>query len=570
MLYYITNLIIAVILVGWYFVVDVRRSLKQYLLMFTIVIGDLGDIFLAASKSVEEAILANKIVYIGGIFLPLIFLLVIAEIFRIEINKYIKITCFALQSFIFAMVCTIGYYGWYYKGVTITFIDGITVMNKEYGPLHFLYPLTMYTYYAAAIVITIYTIIKKRNVDRKTPTIILVTAGITMFCYAFERIVKLPVELVPLAFNLVILLVIIPLYKSNLYAVTENKEIIGEHLGKVGFITFDTKMRYRGSNEYIDNLFPELKNCRIGSVIKNASIELNQYIVLPLKEFEAKIENADRNQHLHESIKTFKLADKYYDGIVHTIKDHGSTRVGYTIEIVDETEHYMALELSKNYNEKLSYEVDEKTKRIREMQQKTILGIAQMVESRDLSTGGHIKRTSDVVRIFAKKLLDSDLGFSKKFLKIVIRSAPMHDLGKIGVDDAILRKQGRFTDDEYEIMKSHSSMGAKIVREVLEGVEEEEFVKIAENVAHYHHEKVNGKGYPEGLKGDEIPVEARIMALADVFDALVSKRYYKEAYSFDKAFQIIQDDAGTHFDAKLAELFISCRDELEAYYTQEI
>ena len=192
--------------------------------------------------------------------------------------------------------------------------------------------------------------------------------------------------------------------------------------------------------------------------------------------------------------------------------------------------------------------------------------MAQMVESRDLSTGGHIKRTSDVVRIFASKLVKSNLGLDPRFLDLVIQSAPMHDLGKIGVEDAVLRKQARFTEEEYEKMKEHSEIGYHMVREILSDVEEPDFVRVAENVAHYHHEKVNGTGYPHGLKGDEIPIEARIMALADVFDALVSKRCYKEAFSYEKAYEIIEKDSGTHFDKQLAEVFLSCKAELENYY----
>ena len=142
----------------------------------------------------------------------------------------------------------------------------------------------------------------------------------------------------------------------------------------------------------------------------------------------------------------------------------------------------------------------------------------------------------------------------------------MHDIGKIGVADAVLRKQGRYTAEEYGLMKKHSEIGYHMVSEILSGVEEPDFVRVAENVAHYHHEKVDGTGYPEGLRGKEIPKEARIMALADVFDALVSKRCYKEAYPYDEAFSIIEKDAGTHFDAELTKVFLSCRTELEAYY----
>lgn len=252
--------------------------------------------------------------------------------------------------------------------------------------------------------------------------------------------------------------------------------------------------------------------------------------------------------------------------MIHEVTNSFGILKGYTIELRDDTADRMVIELKERYNDELTREVEEKTKRIRSIQQKTILGMAQMVESRDLSTGGHIKRTSDVVGIFAEKLLHSDLGLDKHFLDLVMRSAPMHDLGKIGVDDAVLRKQGRFTDEEYSMMKKHSELGYHMVKEILSGVEEPDFVTVAENVAHYHHEKVNGTGYPYGLKGNEIPIEARIMALADVFDALVSKRCYKDAFSFDKAFDIIETDAGTHFDEKLVKVFISCRPALEEYY----
>lgn len=115
-------------------------------------------------------------------------------------------------------------------------------------------------------------------------------------------------------------------------------------------------------------------------------------------------------------------------------------------------------------------------------------------------------------------------------------------------------------------MKRHSAEGARIVNDILKGVESEEFVRVAVNVAHYHHEKWNGQGYPTGISGEEIPIEARIMALADVFDALVSKRCYKDAYSFDTAFGIIEESLGTQFDPELGRVFLMCRKELEQFY----
>ncbi len=230
------------------------------------------------------------------------------------------------------------------------------------------------------------------------------------------------------------------------------------------------------------------------------------------------------------------------------------SRISRVLELID---------LKSNLEDRLK----ERTQHIRHIQEMMVLGMATMVESRDNSTGGHIKRTSEVVKVFSKRLLGLVPELSEDFLGMVTRAAPMHDLGKISVDDVILRKQGRFTDEEYAEMKKHSAEGARIVGQILNGVEEESFVGIAVNIAHYHHEKWGGSGYPAGISREDIPVEARIMALADVFDALVSKRCYKEAYSYDRAFDIIESSLGSHFDPKLGKIFLTCRPELEALYS---
>ena len=235
------------------------------------------------------------------------------------------------------------------------------------------------------------------------------------------------------------------------------------------------------------------------------------------------------------------------------------------IDRTTERKYYNAIE---EYNVKLEREVDEKTEHIVQMKDQLVLGMAEMVESRDANTGGHIKRTSEVVRIFAEKMkgIPVKFGFSNEFLKQVVKAAPMHDLGKIAIDDAVLRKPGKYTDEEYAEMKRHSVEGARIVKNILDGVEDEAFVRVAKNVAFFHHEKWNGQGYPLGKKGEEIPLEARIMALADVFDALVSKRCYKDAFSYDEAFQIMEESMGQHFDPELGRVFLNCRPELEAFY----
>ncbi|QOS38923.1 HD domain-containing protein [Treponema rectale] len=227
--------------------------------------------------------------------------------------------------------------------------------------------------------------------------------------------------------------------------------------------------------------------------------------------------------------------------------------------------------MQKNYNDDLQKEVEIKTERILALHNQLILGIAMMIEGRDNSTGGHIRRTSKAIEILIEEIRkDDDFGLSDEFCNNLIKAAPMHDLGKITISDAILCKPGKFTPEEYEIMKTHAAQGAKILHNILAESEDVKFRELAENVAHYHHEHFDGTGYPCGLKGEEIPLEARIMAVVDVYDALVSKRTYKERYSFDKANEIIVSLMGSQFDPRLNKYYQKARAKLESYYLSEM
>lgn len=564
---YLVCLMVALGMLFWLIIFDVKNSVSQYITLLILVVSNLGFYFVVTSTTLEEAMIAQKMTYLCGCFLPVFYFFLVLEICHIEISRFLNVVLLMIQCIIYGFSCTIGKNDIFYKSMSFYVKNGNGVLEREYGPLHIVYPISMYCYMGAAIAVTIYALVRKRTINRRGVIAMVALCCLAIATYVLERAMHLAYDFSPVANVLLMIGALIPVYKSNLYTVYEKKDIINEQLGQKGFLTFDKKRIYQNCNEFMANVFPELSNYRIGQKIEGCSKEL-QALVDQIAAFDHKQQDDLPGGHIHNQLTAFWLDGKYYEGLIHSVTNAFGVRKGYTIELRDETANRMVIELKEQYNDELAKEVDEKTKRIREIQQKTILGMAQMVESRDLSTGGHIKRTSDIVGIFARKLLQSDLQFDKHFLELVIRSAPMHDLGKIGVDDAVLRKQGRFTDEEYSIMKKHSEIGYHMVKEILSGVEEAEFVSIAENVAHYHHEKVNGTGYPHGLKGEEIPIEARIMALADVFDALVSKRCYKEAFSYDKAFEIIEKDAGTHFDEKLARVFISCRPELEEYYNK--
>ncbi len=237
-----------------------------------------------------------------------------------------------------------------------------------------------------------------------------------------------------------------------------------------------------------------------------------------------------------------------------------------------------SLVISTIYTYKVLKELEEKNKffqskseanemRILEIQNKTIMGIADLVESRSGETGQHVKRTSHLVNMIlmqAKKKGKWTEILTDEYIDYVTRAAPMHDLGKIVIPDAILNKPGKFTPEEFEIMKTHASAGGKIVYDIIGGVAEKNYVDIASDIASYHHEKWNGKGYPNGMAREEIPLCARIMAVADVFDALVSERCYKKPMSYDDAFALIERESGEHFDPDVVELFIGLKDEIYA------
>lgn len=204
---------------------------------------------------------------------------------------------------------------------------------------------------------------------------------------------------------------------------------------------------------------------------------------------------------------------------------------------------------------------------IDKMQNGLILVLADMVESRDENTGEHVRKTAAYTGVIMRELRREHIyedQLTDAFIADVIRSAPLHDVGKIQVRDAILNKPGKLTDEEFAEMKTHTTAGAEIIASAMRMVSEDDsgYLAEAQKLAHYHHEKWNGTGYPEGLKGEEIPLSARVMAVADVFDALVSKRSYKEGFPYEKAMAIIREGSGTHFDPNVAQAFINAEDEV--------
>ncbi|HNW81425.1 MAG TPA: response regulator [bacterium] len=220
----------------------------------------------------------------------------------------------------------------------------------------------------------------------------------------------------------------------------------------------------------------------------------------------------------------------------------------------------------ENQNKNLEEIVREQVREISEGQMATILAMTKLAEQRDDDTGHHIDRTSEFCRMLAKGARDRGLYADKIddiFIDNIFHASPLHDIGKVAIPDAVLLKPGKLTPEEFEIMKTHTNLGARYLNTVLNRFPKNSFIKTGVKIAISHHEKWNGSGYPVGTSGSKIQLEGRIMAIADVYDALRSKRVYKDAFSHEKSRAIILEGRGSHFDPNLVDVFMDLEKEFD-------
>ncbi len=233
-------------------------------------------------------------------------------------------------------------------------------------------------------------------------------------------------------------------------------------------------------------------------------------------------------------------------------------RKPFNVEIV-KTRVHNHLEL-KRYRDHLEDMVSQRTEEVVHLQDALIESMGSLAECRDPETGGHIKRTKHYVRILAESMKDhprfKEL-LDKQTIELLFKTAPLHDIGKVGVPDHILLKPGKLTHEEFKEMEKHAQYGAAVIKDIERTLGEKPLSRIALQIIECHHEKWDGTGYPRGLKGDDIPIPGRLMAVADVYDALISKRVYKLPMPHPQAVQIIKGGGGTHFDPDIVDAFLA-------------
>lgn len=559
-IFYGIMFVLSLVITGIYAGIWRKRFSVFITLIFSFVpIVCLGYYLTAASKTIPEAIIGIKLSYLAS-FIHVFLMYAIFHLCNLKIKKWIRMLLLGVSTFFFLFTMTIGHNSIFYKNITGELINNQLIIHKTYGPLHTLYYIQLCLYMGITLAATFYTIRKKNDVSRHNLHYMVACEFVSVLIFFTGKVFHLKVDILPLSYISCEILLLIISRRIVLYDVTETVIETIAFNGKTGFVSLDDSFHYLGSNQLAKTLYPELTELKIDdSILKNP--ELNRDIISNVNEY---IINSQKNSFFKD------YGEQIYQVDISRLFD-GRVNRGYILYMQDDTKDQKNISNLDNFNKKLAEEVQKKTSHIKEMHEKLVLGMATMVESRDNSTGGHIKRTSEIIKILTDEIQKDKsadrLKLSASFCNNLIKAAPMHDLGKIAVDDAILRKDGKFSDQEFEKMKKHAEEGARIVHEILKGTDDLAFHLIAENVAHYHHERWDGSGYPKGLKGTEIPLEARIMAVADVYDALVSKRVYKDAFSFEKANSIMMESFGMHFDKSLEKYYVAARPKMEAYYS---
>lgn len=555
-------IVIAMATVTVHLIRKYRRCTNSLILLLCIIltVSGFGYFLSACATNIESAVFARKVTFIGRCFLPFTLFMTIADISNVKVNKKLGICGAVFSAITFIGACSIGYTYIFYKSVDFEIFEGVPRLIKEEAIMYRMYQANFIGWFLGIYIILISGFFRRNRASFKVSITLLILITIGLAAKVLSSAEILLYDATPLVYAILMLVVFNLMNRLNLY---DNSATIADILIKdndFGYVVFDNKMKFLSADETAKNFFTDLR-------ILFVDRGLDSYDTPFLKDlFQLLCETNLSGKHeklINSREQIIKLT------CVAMRKGDSDEIKGYTVVISDDTQNQKNLAILTQYSTELSKEVSEKARKIRQIQNDIILNMATIVENRDSNTGGHIKRTSECVRVFVEEALSKSeiySQYSTRYYKSVILAAPLHDFGKIAVRDEILLKQGKFTPEEYEEMKKHPNKGAVIVSDILQSVEDKEFVNIAVNVAHYHHEKWDGNGYPEGLSGEDIPFEARIMALADVFDALVSKRCYKEKYSYEKAFQIISESTGSHFDPQLGKLFIECRPKLEALY----
>ncbi len=521
--------------------VGTRRVSKEGMIieisLFAVLVSSVAYLIQTDAKNYSEAVACLKMVYLGKAYIGFLYFMFYLTYMKKKLKSPIFYLLCAFHTFIYALVLAGDKIPLFFKEISYyENYKGYMYLEVKNGIFYYIHIFVALAY----SIIMFYNGIKYYHEHKTDPdskimlgmiyagaiSIIGVMIHLTGADYEYD-VTTMTLEIGTVIFAIATI-------KNRAFETVEiAKENVIENLSD-GIIVLNSDFDILYFNNEAQKIFPKVSN-----------IESNDAGII--KQFCEFMETSyDRN-------------GRYYDVQINDLTNNDIV-TGYTVSLVDITTHM-------EYSKMLENEVAEKAKKISKIQERFIVSFANMIELRDDVTGQHVKRTSRYVRIIANALKKRNIYpgiITDEFVDAICKAAPLHDIGKIAISDSILRKPGKLTEEEFEIIKTHPKVGGDMLREALKIDDADEYLTYAYEMAMYHHEKWNGTGYPEGLKGNEIPLSARIMAIADVFDALTSKRSYKDKISDDRAFEIIEQSSGSHFDPILVKVFVDIKEEILA------
>ncbi|PWT28977.1 HD domain-containing phosphohydrolase [Butyrivibrio fibrisolvens] len=507
--------------------------------------------------TVEGAKLCFCFIYIDSTVLLTAVIFNIMRFMGIAVRSWIKLVAYIVGFGHLFIIWLCFDNDLYYKNVTLIDTGLGTATKMVNGPLKIVHWIYLILVLGIIIALMIMAIVRKGTYSRRTLTLYSLLTGVGIIVYIIESILDVDFSNLPALYVTADILIALNYDHAHTHDIACLISEQQKYHGTKGYVAFDLDRNFLSCNSKIYDFVPELKKQVVDENLPPDS-ELRSIFYSLIDDYRRDFKNVKKFDH-DGRICQCEISE-------FSIRKDGKVQ-GYLFDIDDVTEEEKVLQVMKDYNTTLNKEVKIKTESIKNIQEKVVLGLANMVENRDNNTGGHVKRTSDLIKIVVNEAKRQGVySISEQYAEDIVRAAPMHDIGKITIENSILCKPGDLTKEEFNIMKTHSVKSGEFVNLILKGVEEKHFVDVAYNVARYHHERWDGRGYPEGLVGEMIPLEARLMAIADVYDALVSQRYYKKALKYEEAAKIMVEGMGSQFDPNMLSVFLGCRHELEEYY----
>ena len=510
---------------------------------FIIMFGYWGSVS-APIVSPDLLLFVIKIEYLGACNIFVLLTLLSARLLNRKLPKPLVAVQLATALLLTLAAVTLDKHHLFYRSYNIARINGVSVVLRNHGFFSRLYLLMMLFYTIAFTALLVYIEIKGSKRDRKIGAFLYVAIITPCLAFFIERMLDLQsLKLIPFGLLITSICTFFLITVAHFGDMPEiAKEVVFDSLDDA-LITVDNTLHLMQYNKKAGAVFEFLKKLFPGDRLDGLNSEFETL-------FAPVFDRVDKFPVDYWSGGTIYLPN------IKPIFNRKGKLQGSILWLKDVTNE-------RNYAKKLERDVTLQTNRILDMQNQMIISFAKLVENRDSVTGKHLERTRSYVLVIGMMLLKNDSytdTIDYQWVETLSKVAPLHDIGKVSIADGILNKPGKLTAEEFDMMKKHTVYGAQILETTLKNCVDDAYYRMACEVARSHHERWDGKGYPDGLAGEQIPLSARVMAVADVFDALVTRRPYKPPFELEKAFQMIKEESGSHFDPLIVKAFFDTKD----------